>query len=190
MAITKGLDWHGPSARDAWATIDSLATILQNNKEWNRWEIGYNPRVVLMGHSNGGQGAWSAHYADPALRAILESSLTPDDNDLYLSNLVDIPILAVHGGSDTNVPPWHSREYVSILKTLGSKNVSLREVPNEGHWFSSVFDNEEVQSFLEAVLTTPRSLDLAKEFTLTVTDPAASGSLHGWRIESLVFPGR
>lgn len=39
----------------------------------------------------------SAHYLDPALRAILDTSLTPDDNDLHLSNLVDTPVLAVHG---------------------------------------------------------------------------------------------
>lgn len=39
----------------------------------------------------------SAHYIDPALRAVLETSLTPDDNDLFLSNLVNIPVLAVHG---------------------------------------------------------------------------------------------
>lgn len=34
---------------------------------------------------------------DPALRAILQSTLTPDDNDLFLSNLVDMPVLAIHG---------------------------------------------------------------------------------------------
>ncbi len=39
----------------------------------------------------------SAHYVDPGLRAILDSSLTPDDNDLFLSNLVDTPVLAIHG---------------------------------------------------------------------------------------------
>ena len=39
----------------------------------------------------------SAHFIDPFLRAILESSLTPDDNDLFLSNLVNAPLLAVHG---------------------------------------------------------------------------------------------
>lgn len=39
----------------------------------------------------------SAHFIDPSLRAILESALTPDDNDLFLSNLVDTPVLAVHG---------------------------------------------------------------------------------------------
>lgn len=39
----------------------------------------------------------SAHYVDPSVRAILDSSLTPDDNDLFLTNLVDTPIFAVHG---------------------------------------------------------------------------------------------
>lgn len=39
----------------------------------------------------------SAHYIDPALRAVLESAYTPDDNDLFLSNLAHHPILAVHG---------------------------------------------------------------------------------------------
>ncbi|KAG6897846.1 hypothetical protein C0992_010334 [Termitomyces sp. T32_za158] len=134
----------------------------------------------------------SAHYTDPALRAILNSSLTPDDNDLHLSNLVDTPVLAVHGGDDTNVPVWHSREYVSIIQTLGARNVFIREVPNEDHWFSSVFDNEQVRDFLETLLVTEPQLhsNLAKDFTLTVSDPRASGTLHGWKVESLLIPGR
>jgi hypothetical protein len=37
------------------------------------------------------------HYVDPSLRAILETALTPDDNDLFLSNLVDTPMLVIHG---------------------------------------------------------------------------------------------
>lgn len=71
------------------------------------------------------------------LRAIMEASFTPDDNDLHLSNLVDTPILAIHGyvqwfneytaghlipfpacsGDDENVPVWHTREAVSVLKS-------------------------------------------------------------------------
>ena len=39
----------------------------------------------------------SAHYIDPFVRAILETSFTPDDNDLFLSNVVHTPILAIHG---------------------------------------------------------------------------------------------
>ncbi|KAG6832731.1 hypothetical protein H0H92_012303 [Tricholoma furcatifolium] len=219
-----GLDWHGPSARDAWNTVDSLSTLLQGNAEWKGWEIDAHPRVILMGHSNGGQGAWylasrypdrvvgviaaaaylksqayvpwtmsrSAHYTDPALRAILDSSLTPDDNDLHLSNLVDVPILAIHGGNDSNVPPWHSREYISILKTLGAKNASIQEVAGEDHWYPSVFDNEQVQSFLEATLTEAASsiCNPTNDFTLTVSDPRSNGALYGWKIEQLLIPGR
>lgn len=39
----------------------------------------------------------SAHFIDPMMRAILESSMTPDDNDLFLTNILDVPVLAVHG---------------------------------------------------------------------------------------------
>jgi len=38
-----------------------------------------------------------AHFVDPSLRAILESSLTPDDNDLHVTNLAQTQVLAVHG---------------------------------------------------------------------------------------------
>jgi hypothetical protein len=44
----------------------------------------------------------SAHFIDPFLRAVLESSFTPDDNDLFLTNLVDTPALVIHGC----VPNW------------------------------------------------------------------------------------
>ncbi|GLB35159.1 putative prolyl oligopeptidase family protein [Lyophyllum shimeji] len=219
-----GLDWHGPSARDVWTAVDALFSILQSNKDWKRWQIGSNPRVVLVGHSNGGQGAWylasrypdrvlgvlpaaayiksqayvpltmsrSGHYIDPALRAILESSLTPDDNDLHLSNLVDTPILAIHGGNDSNVPVWHSREAVSILQTLGARNVTLKEDEGQDHWYSTLFDNDRVQNFLNSLLTKEPSLksETTNHFTLTVSDPDASGSLRGWKIESLLLPGR
>ena len=74
------------------------------------------------------------HFIDPALRAVLETSLLPDDNDLFLSNLAHTPVLAIHGcvfevisitklnlkpsisGMDDNVPTWHTREAVSVLK--------------------------------------------------------------------------
>jgi len=58
----------------------------------------------------------SSHFIDPTLRGILESSFTPDDNDLHISNLVDTPILAIHGGEDENVPVWNTRELIGILR--------------------------------------------------------------------------
>ncbi|KAJ7702393.1 hypothetical protein B0H17DRAFT_923464 [Mycena rosella] len=219
-----GLDWHGPSAKDAWGSVDALVAILDAHPAWHPRKLSAGTPVVLMGHSNGGQGAWyvasrfpdrvlgvvpaaayiksqayvpllmsrSAHFIDPAARAILESSLTPDDNDLFLSNLVDTPVLAVHGGSDDNVPVWHSREAVGVLQTWNPEaNVTFREDARQLHWYPSVLKNDQVQTFLDRILQTsslprPRS----KSFTLTVAVPAESGSLHGWKIERLSVPGR
>ncbi|KAJ7168119.1 hypothetical protein C8R43DRAFT_1060269 [Mycena crocata] len=220
-----GLDWHGPSAKDAWDSVDALVNILGRNPAWHPRRLAASTPVVLMGHSNGGQGAWylasrfpdrvlgvvpasayiksqayvsllmsrSAHFIDPAVRAILETSLTPDDNDLFLSNLVDTPVLAVHGGRDENVPVWHSREAVGVLQTWNTDaNVTLREDPLQLHWYSDVLNNTQVQAFLDDVLRPSFMLRRPRSdtFTLTVAAPAESGSLHGWKIERLCVPGR
>ncbi|KAJ7043274.1 hypothetical protein C8F04DRAFT_1074310 [Mycena alexandri] len=219
-----GLDWHGPSAKEAWNSVDALVTIVAANPAWHARQLTAGTPVVLMGHSNGGQGAWylasrfpdrvrgvipaaayvksqayvslsmsrSGHFIDPAARAILESSLTPDDNDLFLSNLVDTPVLAIHGGNDDNVPVWHSREYLSVLQTWNpDANVTFREDARQPHWYPSVLKNAQVQAVLDNILQAstqrhPRS----KIFTLTVAVPSESGSLHGWKIERLSVPGR
>ncbi|KAI0670663.1 hypothetical protein C8Q78DRAFT_1070204 [Trametes maxima] len=220
-----GMDWHGPSAQDAWGTVDALYRILDVREEWKQWRTAPETKVLLMGHSNGGQGAWylaarypdrvvavvpaagyiksqsyvswvqsrSAHYVDPALRAILDSSLTPDDNDLFLSNLADTPVLAIHGGDDENVPVWHTREAVSVLKTWNPlANVTYREDPGEPHWYQSLFASEQVKSFVSSSLAKSTSDGAAatQSFTLTVSVPSDSGSLHGWSIHTLTIPGR
>ncbi|KAH7927731.1 hypothetical protein BV22DRAFT_1110944 [Leucogyrophana mollusca] len=219
-----GLDWRGPSAQDAWSTVDGLHDILAGNgSPWAAWSFVKNTKVVLMGHSNGGQGAWylasrfpdrvlgvvpaagyikaqayvnmamsrSAHFVDPSLRAILESSFTPDDNDLFMSNLVDTPVLSIHGGDDENVPTWHTRELVSVLKTWNPvAYVTYREDPGKPHWYYTVLKNKQVQAFLDSVLDPGASLQRSRSFTLTVAVPSESGSLHGWRILALEVPGR
>jgi hypothetical protein len=69
---------------------------------------------------------------DASLRGVLEATLQPDDNDLFLSNLVSLLLMVIHGsvnlvysraldsdlnrGNDRNVPTWHSRELVEGLK--------------------------------------------------------------------------
>ena len=65
----QGLDWHGPSARDAWGVVDALGDILASREEWNQWGLAPQTKVVLMGHSNGGQGAWyvAGRYPDRVL---------------------------------------------------------------------------------------------------------------------------
>ena len=51
------MDWHGPSADDAWGTVSALASILGTSSKWKAWMIAPE-KVVIMGHSNGGQGTW------------------------------------------------------------------------------------------------------------------------------------
>lgn len=54
----QGLDWHGPSTADAWQSLSALSQILRENPRWHGWGFPEDTRVVLLGHSNGGQGAW------------------------------------------------------------------------------------------------------------------------------------
>ncbi|KAF9532428.1 hypothetical protein CPB83DRAFT_891154 [Crepidotus variabilis] len=230
-----GLDWHGLSARDAWASLDALKAIIDHfevTEVPTSYKIRSNDKVILMGHSNGGQGAWhlasrypdrvlagtpplrsshalssglisnysaipaagyikSGHFIDPVLRSILESSLTPDDNDLHLSNLVDVKILAIHGGEDENVPVWHTREAISgLLSWYPSKSVIFKEDPRQGHWYPDVLNNPSVEGFLDYLNNGSDENFLQKSFTLTAANPQECGSLRGWSIESLKIPGR
>jgi pimeloyl-ACP methyl ester carboxylesterase len=54
----QGLDWHGPSAEDAWASLDGLISILEQGAIWEAWRLKKDTRVIVLGHSNGGQGAY------------------------------------------------------------------------------------------------------------------------------------
>ncbi|KAJ3865929.1 hypothetical protein EV359DRAFT_72120 [Lentinula novae-zelandiae] len=235
-----GLDWHGPSAQDAWGVLDAVTDILQCSESttWgkNKWGIpsaipNRKPQAILMGHSNGGQGAWyiaerfpdrvlgvipasayiksqayvpwtmsrSAHFADPFLEAILQTSLTPDDNDLFVGNLRGKDVLAIHGGDDENVPVWHSRELVGVLQNLegvdyNTSRVEFLEFRGQPHWFPTVFKNDQVQSFIDQLFGAAelgsQSVTYPEIFSLTVAVPAESGSMRGWHVEKLSIPGR
>ncbi|KAJ8596145.1 hypothetical protein M405DRAFT_871487, partial [Rhizopogon salebrosus TDB-379] len=218
-----GLDWHGPSVADAFTAVTALHDILREG--FMNWVYPRHTRVVVMGHSNGGQGAWYVasrwpdrvkavvaaagyiksqayvpwtmsrftHFIDPALRAILETSLLPDDNDLFLSNLAYTPVLAIHGGMDDNVPPWHTREAVSVLREWNpDADVTYVEEPSKPHWWTEVLKNTRVQAFFDRVHCTPYNAPKTKchKFTLTVAIPAESGPMRGWQVLALEVPGR
>ncbi|KAJ8507170.1 hypothetical protein ONZ45_g10429 [Pleurotus djamor] len=222
LCLLKGLDWHGPSAQDAWNSLDALITIVKSNQGWNPWKLLDNSPAVVLGHSNGGQGAWyiasrypdrvlavapmaayiksqsyvpwtqsrSGHYLDPALRAILQTALTADDNDLFMTNIAHVPVLAIHGGRDDNVPVWHSREYVSVLKTLNpDANAIFREDPGQPHWYDLAVTHPDTIAFLKAGVESSLSAS-PQEFTLTVANPSESGSLFGFKVLRLSIPGR
>ena len=68
----KGLDWHGPSARDAFSSVDALASILNRHKPWHPWKFDVGCPVLLLGHSNGGQGSWyiAARFPDRVIAGL------------------------------------------------------------------------------------------------------------------------
>ncbi|KAH9925287.1 uncharacterized protein B0H18DRAFT_1009468 [Fomitopsis serialis] len=51
---------------DAWGSVDALGEILKSRDAWRGYELADDTRVLLLGHSNGGQGAWwnAARYPD------------------------------------------------------------------------------------------------------------------------------
>lgn len=52
----QGLDWHGPSAADAFTAVTALHDVLC--ERFLNWVYPRDTKVTVMGHSNGGQGAW------------------------------------------------------------------------------------------------------------------------------------
>lgn len=67
----QGLDWHGPSATDVWESLDALTTLLEKRvyEFPGFWKIARHTQVLMLGHSNGGQGTWylSSRYPDRIL---------------------------------------------------------------------------------------------------------------------------
>jgi hypothetical protein len=113
-------------------------------------------------------------------------------------------------GEDGNVPTWHSRELVGLVKSLrNDANIrsihihrgrsfehiivlsSLTEEPGEPHWYPDILSSSIVRTFLSSALeNTSRPPIPATQFTLTVANPSDSGSFHGFWIRELEIPGR
>lgn len=53
----QGLDWHGPSAADAFAAVTALHDVLVC-RGFVDWNYPRDTKLIVVGHSNGGQGAW------------------------------------------------------------------------------------------------------------------------------------
>lgn len=124
---------------------------------------------------------------------ILMSALAPYNNDLYASNLAHIPVLAIHGSDDSNVPPRHSREHVALVGVWeGDRNsIKLIEVPKRGHYWEDMLQEEQVTKWIEDLpgRRDPQA-DRKKGFTITTANPQESGGRGGIRILEMDTPGR
>ncbi|RUS17630.1 hypothetical protein BC937DRAFT_89702 [Endogone sp. FLAS-F59071] len=134
-------------------------------------------------------------HTDPIIRGILESSIIEYNNDLHASNMVGIPILTRTGGDDDNVPPWHSRKYARLVDEYsGDTNaVLISEIPGKGHFWEGGLSDDVITAFIDQfVLPDVIREDerFPHEFTLTVANPAGTGSKGGVLIEQLGVPYR
>lgn len=220
-----GEDWHGGSLADVWGARDALPIVVERTGLPTP-----SSETLLIGHSNGGQGAWhaaarypdrirgviavagytkiqdyvpyteltGAHYADPALLGILSAALTPYNNDLYASNLASVPVLAVHGAEDDNVPPRHGRAQCAIVAAWSSNpaysrhaDVQFVEVPHVGHVWDGVLRHPAIMDFI-ASPPPQREVDEVRRvgFTLATANPQECGGKAGIRIAELAVPGR
>ncbi|MEP0815400.1 MAG: prolyl oligopeptidase family serine peptidase [bacterium] len=75
-------------------------------------------------------------FGPPEVLNILDKCNAPDRTELLLANLMNVPVMAVHGGADDNVPATHARLLVGELQKMGY-DAKLWEVPGEGHWWDS-----------------------------------------------------
>jgi len=128
---------------------------------------------------------------------LLESSISEYDTDLYVSNMVGIPLLARTGGADDNVPPIHSRRMVRLVNEYSRNPVaaSLSEVKGEGHWFTGIMDDAEIQAFIDNYTDPNKGSRQAlpafpAQFTFSTLNPSSSGSKGSIAIQQLAIPYR
>ncbi|KAL9541721.1 hypothetical protein MBANPS3_008961 [Mucor bainieri] len=217
MDFATGGDWVTVSAPHE--TTRTLKA--QDDRDWN---IGSLDKLIVMGHSNGGQGVWhlAVHfpdkiiavvpaagyikiqdyvsfanwvgnsYCDPWLRGVLESSIAEYNNDLHLSNMVNLAVLPRVGTRDDNVPPLHTRKYVRILNGHLQQPTAIKasEVLGQGHWWDTVFHDKTVQQFLDLHTSPRQEKKELNEFCITLMNPAGNGSVHGIHVEQMMIPYR
>lgn len=146
-----GFDWQ------EWGRLDTLET-LDLFVDQNRIDP---ERIYLTGHSMGGHGAWYLGAFYPSRFAAIgpsagwisfssygrsrsseeEAASTPFDwagmeNDTMalVENYTNLPIYAIHGEKDDNVPVEQSRRMVAELEKF-HKDFVYHEQPGAGHWW-------------------------------------------------------
>lgn len=80
----QGLDWHGASVIDAFSAVVELSSIVRERPTFPpSWQFPHDTKVVVIGHSNGGQGTWhlAARYPDKVIAG--NCNATKEHKGLY-----------------------------------------------------------------------------------------------------------
>lgn len=213
MSPWSGDDWH------VWGLADVLAGVaaVPQWMEWNHWSgpgVDVN-RWCVVGHSNGGQGAWhiATHYpdktiavasasgyssiqnyvpytmwqnADPLAYFVAQNSLSGYRHELLMSNLVGMSIFQQHGAKDDNVPAFHSRLLSTIFHEAGIPH-QYNELPKQGHWFEGVMTTPAFRDFYSSVLERKQDSDPTSAEYI-IPNSGDIGSFGGLVVDQLESP--
>ncbi|KAF9519352.1 hypothetical protein BS47DRAFT_1358216 [Hydnum rufescens UP504] len=209
-----GYDWRGPSVLDVFASVKALRTrepiiaeqfvaIGHSNGGQGAFFIASRyPDIVPAAIPVAAYLSASAyvpessshgsHYVDPTLGGILKASTAGGDNDLFLGNLTRSRMRVFHGGEDENVPVWHSRKAIEIVRSFDRRSdATFEEIPGKPHWWDGTLRTPSIQHAIHDLLHDPQAPRTGDSpFTLTVMWPHESGSLRGWQIRQVDIPGR
>lgn len=203
-------DWHTWAMADVFAAVEALS-VWQTNVAWSGPPID-TERLLVTGHSNGGQGTWylASHRPDRIMAAaplsgytsienyvpyswwhvaeqnrILDVARLDFRNELFVSNLRGIPVLQQHGAEDNNVPIYHSRLMRTYQVNLGFDPIYV-EVPGHGHWWDGVLTTDDLQKFYRSQFTRYRGArPVPSRFEYVVADSANFGSMYGLHVDQL-----
>ncbi|KAJ5619557.1 hypothetical protein N7510_003541 [Penicillium lagena] len=210
-----GDDWHHWGNADAQAALSAIPEWMAN-VGWKGPSASLHD-LILIGHSNGGQGAWyyATHYPDqvaavapvsgytsienyvpysmwqnlePSLLSVLLRSRASYKHELLLENLAGIPVVQQHGSDDDNVPAYHSRLIHELLDQISWPS-KYNELLGAGHWFPGVLTTPFLQQFYHDMATSPRtSTEIPDNFTIAIPATGVIGSKAGIQVDQLQSP--
>ncbi len=210
-------DWHTWGFADAQAAVASIPEYINSN-DWKGPGVD-GDKILVAGHSNGGQGTWyvASHQPDSILaaaaasgyssienyvpyvmwneadalqNALLSASRSSFRHEVLVENLASIPIFQQHGSEDDNVPAYHSRLMNSLLAQSGQL-AEYSEILNGGHWFEGAMTTKPMVNFyMQHLNLSHHNITVPDAFAFVVPNSHDMGSKYGVVIDQLATPDR
>ncbi|KMK59193.1 Pumilio-family RNA binding repeat domain-containing protein [Aspergillus fumigatus Z5] len=159
-----GDDWHTWGAGDVEAAVDAIARWIDSTG-WDKVRVSQKEWIVV-GHSNGGQGAWflATHYPDKVIAAAPVSGYS-------------------------SIERFRASALIRALEVKTQWRSQYDELQGQNHWFDGVLTTPSLLAFYNQSATFPRRPRLPLAFTITVPSSAniAKGGIY---VDQLRSPDR
>ncbi|CAG8432933.1 6079_t:CDS:10 [Diversispora eburnea] len=184
-----GYDWHGPSLKNIQKAIEYFVTYMPGVPVNKKLEILPNPdKLFISGHSNGGQGAWffMSHFPESIIAGMPAAGFSKIQKYVpyYCWN------------SESHIDPILKGILESSIAEFNNDLYSSNLIPEKGHWFENIMNDELMQAFLNKYLSishkneTSLTSKYPKNFTIVLNNPASFGGKNGIFVEQLKIPFR